>query len=277
MVKPTRCLRLARCLRPARSIRRQRVVQPAAIVILACFALPVSLLAQAPGVHYLHQGIMPPGAIGRMQLARGGPVAGFFQPVELRAPKGTSISLAEEGGFTQLQPAPVKAGLLIGQVYRLRVTGIPFRPGMEVFPTVEVIDRLYAPRGQEQRFPIIVELSEEDLSLAVDGKFVTRVIYLEDPYTALPVPEDPSRQSWFEAGPGHDPLAVADQLGRPMAILRMGARLPDHAMGPDMSFLFGCPPLKRYEPGVKVLPRPPKVKPAGAVQIRTPAVTPEDL
>lgn len=271
MVNPTRCLRLAR------SIRRQRVIQSAVIAILTCFVLSGSLLAQAPGVHYLHQGIMPPGAIGSMQLARGGPVVGFFQPVELRAPSGTSISLAEEGGFTQLQPAPLKAGLLIGQVYRLRVTGIPLRPGMEVFPTVEVIDRLYAPRGQERRFPIVVELSEEDLSLALAGKFVTRVIYLEDPHTALPVPEDPSRQSWFEAGPGHDPLAVADELGRPMAILRMGARFPDQAMGPDMSFLFGCPPLERYEPGVKVLPRPPKVKPAGAGHVRTPAVASEDL
>jgi hypothetical protein len=271
MAKPTRCPR------PARSIRHRRVVGPAAVAILACFALPASLWAQAPDVHYLHQGIMPPGAIGGMQLSRGGPVVGFFQPVELRAPGGTSIALAEEGGFAQIQEAPVKAGLLIGQVYRLRVTGIPLRPGMEVFPTIEVIDRLYAPRGQEQRFPIIVELTEEDLSLALDGKFVTRVIYLEDPRSALPVAEDPTRQSWFEAGPKHDPLAVADQLGRPMAILRMGARLPDYATGPDMSFLFGCPPLERYGPGVKVLPRPPKVKPAGAGQVRTTAVAPEDL
>jgi hypothetical protein len=84
------------------------------------------------------------------------------------------------------------------------------------------------------------------------------VIYLEDPRSALPVSEDPDRQTWFEAPRGADPLAVADQLGRPMAILRMGARLPDYAAGPDLGFLFGCPPLVRYEPDVKVLPQPPK-------------------
>ena len=37
------------------------------------------------------------------------------------------------------------AGMLIGQVYRLRVTNIPHQPGVEVFPTIQVIDRLYPP------------------------------------------------------------------------------------------------------------------------------------
>ena len=41
-------------------------------------------------------------------------------------------------------------------------------------------------------------------------------------------------------------MAVADELGRPVAILRMGARLPDHPEGPDMQFLFGCPPLVKH-------------------------------
>ena len=72
-----------------------------------------------------------------------------------------------------------------------------------------------------------VELTEEDLKLALAGKFVTRVIYLEDPRNALPVRDDPQEQTWFEAAPGQDPLAVADGLGRPVAILRMGGRLPD--------------------------------------------------
>ena len=93
---------------------------------------------------------------------------------------------------------------------------------MEVFPTIEVIDRLYAPPGQECRFAIPVESTEDDLKLAVDGKFVTRVIYLEDPRNALPARDRSAKaQNWFEVAPGQDPLAVADGLGRPVAILRM--------------------------------------------------------
>ena len=125
-------------------------------------------------------------------------------------------------------------GLLIGAVYRLRVTHIRLAEGLEVYPTIEVVDRLYAPPGQERRFAIPVDLTDEDLRLALDGKFVTRVIYLEDPRTALPVRVPASGQNWFDIVPGQDPLAVADGLGRPVAILRLGGRVPDQ--GPDPAF-----------------------------------------
>lgn len=206
---------------------------------------PALLAAQQPGVHYLHHGVMPPGAIGSLQLQRGGPLPGFFQPVEIKAPPGVMISLAEGGTFAQPDPAPTCTGMLIGQVYRLRVMNIPLLPGVEVFPTVEVINRLYAPPGLETRFPIVIDLTLEDLRLAADGKFVTRVIYLEDPQAALPVRQNPQQQEWFEAPTGTDPLAIADQLGRPMAILRLGGRLPSNDGPLDPQFLFGCPPFVR--------------------------------
>ena len=168
---------------------------------------------------------------------------GFFQPVEIKAPPGALVSLASAGRFDRPQRTPLRAGLLIGQVYRLRVIKIPRNPGIEVFPTIEVIDRLYSPQGQQWRFAIPVELTQEDLELARSGKFVTRVIYLEDPRTATPVADDMQRQNWYEVGPGGDPLVAADALGRPVAILRLGVRMPDADEGPDMRFLFGCPPF----------------------------------
>lgn len=110
------------------------------------------LLAEPPGVHCWHQGVMPPGAIGNRQLQRGGPLPGFYQPVEIKAPTGALISLASAGWFEEPRPGPRKVGLLIGAVYRLRITGIRLAEGMEVFPTIEIIDRLYAPIGQQLRF-----------------------------------------------------------------------------------------------------------------------------
>ena len=83
-------------------------------------------------------------------------------------------------------------------------------------------------------------MTQEDLSLALHGKFVTRVIYVEDPRNALPSREIDKSQNWFEAAPGQDPLAVADTLGRPVAILRLGGRLPDPSA--DKTFFFGSPP-----------------------------------
>ena len=224
------------------------------MAVLLGLGAATGLAAQEPGVHYLHQGAMPPGAIGSRQLQRGGPLPGYFQPVEIKAPSGALISLAVAGQFDQPKAAPRRAGFLIGQVYRLRVMNIPRNAGLEVFPTVEVIDRLYTPRGQQQRFAIPVELTLEDLELALQGKFVTRVIYLEDPNSALPVRDDPDAQSWFEVGPGRDLLATADALGRPVAILRLGARVPGTHESPDMSFLFGCPPFAALAPRKPSLP-----------------------
>lgn len=219
------------------------------------------LPAQSPPVHYNHHGVMPPGAIGGWQLQRGGPLPGFFQPVEIKAPRGALVSLAVDGRFDPAQSAPRKAGLLIGAVYRLRVASVRLAEEREVFPTIEIIDRLYAPSDQQCRFAIPINVTRADLELAADGKFVTRVIYLEDPHRALPA-SDPQSRNWFEAAPGQDPLAVADGLGRPVAILRLGARLPNQSGKPEPSFFYGSPPFValRSEPEsarVKNLPPPP--------------------
>jgi hypothetical protein len=77
----------------------------------------------------------------------------------------------------------------------------------------------------------------------MEGHFITRIIYLEDPKLALPAAIDREHQSWFEVGPHDDPLAVADRLGRPMAILRIGGRVPADPEVPGADFMYHSPPL----------------------------------
>lgn len=211
----------------------------AALVVLGLDT--ASAPAQNSTDHYQLRADLPPGTVGQNRLARGGPVMGYYQPVRLESIDGISIAPAIEGLFAQPQPAPLLVGLLIGEVYRFRVTRIPLHPGAEVYPTIEVIDRLYPPEGLAHRFPIPIELTKEELELALEGKLVTRVIYVENPQNALPRSEGP-HQRYFETRAVVDPLEVADQLGRPIAILRIGSRQPE-ATGPDNNFLFGSPPL----------------------------------
>jgi hypothetical protein len=196
--------------------------------------------------HFQDHADMPPGWIGAKQLNRGGPRPGYFQPVKVTGPVGSTVALAEEGGFPLTEKNSALAGMLMGQVYRLKVTGIEFHPGEEVFPTVEVIDRLYPPPGQAARFPIPIELTFEELELALNGSYVMRVIYLEEPKTAIPVAETPPAQRYFEAPPGIDPLHEADRLGRPVAILRMGSRQPSPEYV-DGKFMYLNPPYIKYE------------------------------
>lgn len=194
-------------------------------------------------VHYPHSTLMPPGSIARDQLTRSSPLRNYFQPVELHAPQGATISLVVDGQLSKPEPAPVKAGMLIGHVYRFRVQNIPLSEGFEVYPTIELVNRLYPPQGKAAAFPIPIHLTQEELEMAIAGRFVTRIIYLEDPNTALPRREEKGFQRYFEVSPTQDPLRIADDLGRPMAILRMGSRIPSEA---EMraQFTYGSPPLK---------------------------------
>ncbi len=208
--------------------------------------LSASALAADPPVHRLHAGVMPPGAIGRQRLMRGGPLSGFCQPVEIRAPQGARIAPAAGSNFLRGQKNQLQVGLTIGPIYRFRVSEIPDHPGLELFPTVELIDRLYPPPGQRHRFPVPIELTLEELVSAASGSFITRVIYLEDPDLAPAIARKDQDRPWIEARPGEDPLVVADHLGRPMAILRLGGRLPDNNQ-PSDAFLYGSPPAQIYD------------------------------
>ena len=207
--------------------RRTRVAGLLRWAVLASLVGSSVASGQQPPVHWLHAGAMPPGAIGSLRLRRGGPLSGYSQPVRIRAPIGARISLAEGVGYGPPRADEVLVGMQIGHPYRLKVSNLPIDPEQEVFPTVEVIDRLYPPPGLALRYPIPIELTAEELDMAARGLFVTRVIYLEDPILALPVAYDSAEdQPWIEAPHGADPLVVADGLGRPVAILRIGGRVP---------------------------------------------------
>jgi hypothetical protein len=74
-------------------------------------------------------------------------------------------------GFAEGQPDTLLVGLQIGPVYRFKVTEVPGQPGVEVFPTVEMVDRMYPPPGQSLRFPVPVELTQQELEMAAEGRF----------------------------------------------------------------------------------------------------------
>jgi hypothetical protein len=160
-------------------------------------------------------------------------------------------------------------GMQIGLVYRFTVADIPNFPGVEIFPTVELIDRLYPPAGMALRYPVPIELTQDELELAARGAFVTRVIYVEDPHQALPVAQNrDSEQPWVEAAQGDDPLVAADRFGRPIAILRIGGRVPSSTSSPVSitgGNSCGPPPLMLYDAASEYPPNCPDIVPDVAV------------
>jgi uncharacterized repeat protein (TIGR01451 family) len=138
----------------------------------------------------------------------------------------------------------LQVGLLIGCDYRFRIAGIPYHAGQELFPTVTLLARTYPPQGQELDFPIVINLTLEDLELALAGRYIVRVIYLENPKTALPVHANSTEQISHDIRSG-DPIAIAATQGLPVAIVRIGGRIPNLNAPNGMlnpEFCFGSPP-----------------------------------
>ena len=192
--------------------------------------------------HSLIKDHLPPGEIGAIQLSRKPELRGLWQAVEIRGPKGMRVNMADAGQFAPELPVQARIAVMIGSVYRMRITGIENEPELELFPTLEVIDRTHPPAEREHRFPIPIEIDEDDLADAARGELVMRVIYLEDNQVAEPVDTAGKPQRVLDLQPHQDALRMADQLGRPVAILRIGSRVPNVTEGQDWdSFLYGCP------------------------------------
>ena len=209
-----------------RACSRARFPTPFAIAMIVIGTMHAGTTTAQPPVHYFHNANLPPGTVAYGQLQRHMLMRGYYQPVEVAVPDGAEVSVNIAGQFDEPHAVSVLVGMQIGPVYQLKISNIPYFEGYEIFPTIEVINRLYPPEGKAGRFPIPIQFTQEELEMALSGQYVTRIVYLEDHESALPFQDDPARQRYFEAGPGEDPLQVADKLGRPMLIMRMGSRVP---------------------------------------------------
>ena len=180
----------------------------------------------------------------------------YFQHVRIIAPSGTEIAPAANGKFIEPLPAPQYYALQMRKIYRFRMTNIPLMPGVELFPTVEILDRTHPPIGEELRHAIEIEFTTDDLYAAVRGKFVTRIIYIENPETAMPISsKDQVGQGYFDVAATVDPISVAKTLGRPVVRIQIGGRAPDDLENFDPAFLYDCPPFLHYPPAdSKVVP-----------------------
>ncbi len=208
---------------PGRATRRMAV---AALAGLAMILTGSSLNAQGPARYYPLDQNTPPGVAGSWAGLAGKADGGYFQPVRVELPGAGQVTFYGSRGQEPVTfDVPGQVGMLVGHEYRFRISSIPRFPGAELYPSVELVDRLHPPRGRAADFPIPVTFSDAEIEMALNGKMITKVIYLEQPQFANPlkldatVPVDVLR-------PYENIFAAADQLGRPMAIVRLGGRVP---------------------------------------------------
>lgn len=68
-----------------------------------------------------------------------------------------------------------------GAIYRLKLTSLAGREGVELYPTLEIAPVTPRTDAYLAHAPIPVQFTDEDLDQVLSGNFVTKVIYLPDP------------------------------------------------------------------------------------------------
>ncbi|MCC6492505.1 MAG: hypothetical protein IT424_05740 [Pirellulales bacterium] len=209
------------------------------------------LLEPGPGVGGPGAGVIQPAemvqpASAMMPLGPGGGMcgpcgpdgAGPFGPGALVGAAGGATSQIaflgveggevawDTGGYGQFDSTPLvmpgRQNFSQGAIYRLKLTNIPDRPGVELYPTLEVAPVTPRTDAYLAHTPIPVQFTDEDLDQVLSGNFVTKVIYLPDPeFQDLALAGVETLVS-TRLDPGVDPIAEADRRGSILAILRIG-------------------------------------------------------
>ncbi|MBN2474116.1 MAG: hypothetical protein JXB62_05890 [Pirellulales bacterium] len=181
--------------------------------------LPPAQMLMHPG-----PGVDGPGP-GVMMYQPTPPVTGRTSQVAFVGPEGMTVAW-DEGmpGHFDSEPliCPGRYNFPQGAIYRLKLTNVPGRPGVELYPTLEVGPAMPRTEAFLSHNSIPVQFAEEDFDQVLSGNFVTKVIYLPDPeYQELAVAGVETLVS-TRLDPGVDPIVEADRRGAILAIVRLG-------------------------------------------------------
>ena len=147
-----------------------------------------------------------------------------------------------------------------GGIYRLKVTNISGREGVELYPTLEVASITRRTISYLSHSAIPIQFTDEDFDQVMAGNFVTKVIYVPDPeFQELALAGVDTLVS-TRLDPGIDPVTEADRRGSVMAIIRIGNKdleMPgmsaaDMAFGggAGMAAGHGAPDTSNYISGI---------------------------
>lgn len=175
------------------------------------------LMHPGPGVDGPGPGVLTPEYVPAFPVAA--------SQVAFVGPDGMQVrwDVSAPGAFdSQPLVAPGRFNFAQGALYRLKLTDIPGRPGVELYPTLEIAPTLPRTDAFLAHNAVPVQFTEEDLDQVLSGNFVTKVIYLPDPeFQELAVGGIGTLVS-TRLDPGVDPIIEADEMGAILAIIRLG-------------------------------------------------------
>jgi len=153
------------------------------------------------------------------------PFVGQTSQIAFVGPEGMQINwdISAPGAFdSEALIAPGRSNFPQGAIYRMKLTNVPGRAGVELYPTLEVAPTLPRTDAYLAHNAIPFQLTDEDFDQVLSGNFVTKVIYLPDAeFQELALAGVETLVS-TRLDPGVDPIIEADRRGSILAIIRLG-------------------------------------------------------
>jgi hypothetical protein len=123
---------------------------------------------------------------------------------------------------TQFLEAPARYNFLQSSIYRLKLSDIPHRSGVELYPTLEVLPATSKTATFLAHSAVPISFTEEDFEQVAAGNFVVKVIYLPDPQFQDLAATGPDEVVSSRLEPGVDPIIEARRRGSILAVVRLG-------------------------------------------------------
>ncbi|MEM6778984.1 MAG: hypothetical protein AAF670_15110 [Planctomycetota bacterium] len=159
-------------------------------------------------------------------------------------PDGMQVRYDVSGsGLFDSEPlvVPARQNFPQGGLYRLKLTNIPTRPGVELYPTVELAYANPRTGAYLAHNSVPLQFDDEDFDQVLTGNFVTKVIYLPDPDFQGPALAGIDTLVSTRLDPGIDPIVEADRRGSILAIIRLGDKDIEMAGGGAVGGMVGPP------------------------------------
>jgi hypothetical protein len=180
----------------------------------------------------------------------------FVEPRGMNIGWQTTAGNGEKVYLPAQLAVPARYNFLQGYIYRLKLTNIPGRPNLSLYPTIEVAPSSPATDAYLTHNPIPAQFTEEDFDQVTAGNFVTKVVYLPEPkYQELAISGVETLVS-TRLEPGVDPILEADRRGTILMIVRLGGINLEMSNGSSMAPGFdatqpgGAPVMTPGTPGL---------------------------
>jgi hypothetical protein len=214
-------------------------------------------------------------AVGALTGAGPSPFSSTRTAVRFVSPAGMKISWyapTADGkpNFTaQYLETPARYNFLQASIYRLKLSDIPNHPGLELYPTLEVVPAKAKTCTFLAHSAVPICFTEEDFDQVAAGNFVVKVIYLPDPQFQDLAATCPDEVVSSRLEPGVDPICEAQKRGSILLVVRLGnidleapntppMDAPDPAMAAraplPAAFQPGVPPGMAAGPGGMMMP-----------------------